>query len=456
MKILLISPPGKTSFVSPPLGLMYLAASLRKAGHQPIILDFLLEKFDQNSLFRTISQGIGIIGISVVTPLINNAISLADLIKKKFPEKIIVFGGPHPSLLPKETLENCQSIDFIVKGEGEERLNFLIGYLEGKRKADELDGIAFRKEGKIIDLPVKKYIENLDDLAFPARELVPIEKYSKFLASREKPATTLITSRGCPFHCIYCSKPIFGNTFRGRSPENVLREIEFLKEKYKIKEIIFYDDSFTLNKERIIKLCQLIIEKKLNIKWKCETRINLVDEELLRLMKGAGCYLIAYGIESGSQKNLNVLKKEITVEGVKRAIRITKKAGIETLGYFMIGIPGETEKEIKETINFAKNLNLDFAQFSIATAYPGTELYEIAQSQEKIPKDWSESFYALTGKVSFSLCDVPPEKVYSYLKKAYFSFYFRPKYIFNKVKKIRSINDVFYYLKNLKNLLKIT
>ena len=122
----------------------------------------------------------------------------------------------------------------------------------------------------------------------------------------------------------------------------------------------------------------------------------------------------------------------------------------------MIGIPGETEKEIKETINFAKNLNLDFAQFSIATAYPGTELYEIAQSQEKIPKDWSESFYALTGKVSFSLCDVPPEKVYSYLKKAYFSFYFRPKYIFNKVKKIRSINDVFYYLKNLKNLLKIT
>jgi len=456
MKILLINPPGKTSFVSPPLGLMYLAASLKKAGHQPLILDFLLEKFDQNSLFKIISQGIGIIGILSVTPLINNAIFLANLIKKKFPEKIIVFGGPHSSLLPKETLENCQSIDFIVKGEGEERLNFLIDYLEGKRKADELDGITFRKGGKIIDLPVKKYIENLDDLSFPARDLVLIKKYSKFLTSREKPATTLITSRGCPFHCIYCSKPIFGNIIRTRSPENILNEIEHLKEKYKIKEIIFYDDSFTLNRERIIKLCQLIIEKKLNIKWKCETRVNLVDEELLQLMKRAGCYLIGYGIESGNQKNLNVLKKGITLEGVKRAINMTKKTGIETLGYFMIGIPGESEKEIKETINFAKDLNLDFAQFSIATAYPGTELYQIAKTIGRVSENWENSFYALGGqKETLSLCELNSANLKKYLRVAYSSFYFRPRFVFNKIKKIRSVSDFLYYLKGVKSLLKI-
>jgi len=456
MKILLISPPGKTSFISPPLGLMYLAASLRKAGHQPLILDFLLEKFNQDFLFKTINRGVELIGISAVTPLIHNAIFLANLIKKKFPEKIIVFGGPHPSLLPKETLENCESVDFIVKGEGEERLNSLIDYLEGKRKEDELDGIAFRRNGAIIDLPPKKYIENLDNLPFPARELVPIEKYSEILESREKPATILIASRGCPFHCIYCSKPIFGNVFRARSPENILKEIELLKEKYKIKEIIFYDDIFTLNRERIIKLCQLLIEKKLNISWKCETRVNFIDEELLQLMRRAGCYLIGYGIESGNQRVLNILKKGTTIEGIEKAIKVTKRAGIEVLGYFIIGIPGETEKEIKETIRFAKSLDIDYALFSIATPYPETELYQIAKSLGKVPETWENSFYTLVNSENtISLCDLDSEILRQYQKKAYRSFYFRPSYMGKKLLKMKSLTILKRYLRGVKTILKI-
>lgn len=456
MKILLINPPGKTSFITPPLGLLYLAASLRKAGHQPLILDFLLEKFDQNSLFKIITQGVKVIGISAVTPLIHNAIFLADLIKKKFPEKIIVLGGPHPTLLPKETLENCQGVDFIIKGEGEERINSFIDYLEGKKKEEGLDGIAFKKDGEIIDLPQKKYIENLDNLPFPARELVSIEKYSEVLDSAKKPATTLITSRGCPFKCIYCSKPVFGNFFRARTPENILKEIEFLKEKYKIKEIIFYDDSFTLDRERIIKLCQLLIEKNLNISWKCETRVNLIDEELLQLMKKAGCHLIGYGIESGNQEILNILKKGITIAAIQKAVKMTKKAKIDALGYFMLGIPGETEKEIKETINFAKSLNLDFVQFSIATAYPGTELYALAETQGKLPKDFQGAFYALGSQEEItSLCDLTPQILKSYLKKAYRSFYLRPSYISQKISKIRSSTDIIFYLKGLRKLIKL-
>lgn len=456
MKILLIYPPGKTSFITPPLGLMYLAASLRKAGHQPQILDFLLEKFDKDSLFRIINQGIEIIGISAVTPLIDNAISLANLIKQKFPEKIIVFGGPHPTLLPKETLERCENIDFIVKGEGEERLNSLIDYLEGKKKEEELDGIALRRKGEIIELPQKKYIEDLDNLPLPARELVPIEKYSEILESEEKPATTLIASRGCPFHCIYCSKPIFGNIFKGRSPENILKEIEFLKEEYKIREIIFYDDIFTFNRERIIKLCQLLIEKKLNIRWKCETRVNFIDEELLKVMKKAGCYLIGYGIESGNQRVLNILRKGTTIAVIEKAIKMTKKVGIGVLGYFMLGIPGETEKEIKETINFAKSLDIDYALFSIATPYPATELYHIAKSLGKIPKTWENSFYTLVNSENtISLCDLDPEILRQYQKKAYRSFYFRPSYIGKKLLKMKSPTILKRYLRGVKTILKI-
>lgn len=456
MKILLIQPPGKTSFITPPLGLMYLAASLKKDGHQPMILDFLLKRFDQNFLFKIIAQDFKVIGITAVTPFIQNAISLSDLIKKKFPEKVIMLGGPHPSLLPKETLENCPGIDFIVRGEGEERLNSLIDYLEGKKKEEELDGIALRRNGAIIDLPSPKYIENLDSLPFPARELVPIEKYSEVLESEEKPATTLISSRGCPFHCIYCSKPIFGNIFRARSPENILEEIEFLKEEYKIKEIIFYDDIFTFDKERIKKLCQLFIEKKLNIRWKCETRVNFVDEELLHLMKKAGCYLIGYGIESGSQRVLGILKKGITIEMVEKAVGMTKKAGIGVLGYFMIGIPGETEEELKETINFAKNLDIDFALFSIATPYPGTELYQIAKSMGKIPQSWDGSFYALIDSPNIlSLCDLDSQTLRNYLRMAYRSFYFRPSFIGKKLLKLRSPKTFKRYLRDLKTILKI-
>ena len=455
MNTLLIYPPGKTSFITPPLGLMYLGAYLKKAGHVPEVLDFLLNKFDEDLLFEKVKKA-ELIGISAVTPLIANAIKLANLIKDKFPEKIIVLGGPHPTLLPKETLDSCKNIDYIVKGEGEERLNWLIEYLEGKRSKENLDGIYFKKNGGTIDLPQKSRLENLDLLLFPARDLVPIEKYSKFLESRKKPATTIITSRGCPFLCTYCSKPIFGRLCRERSPENILEEIVFLKEKYHIKEVIFYDDTFTLNRERVKKLCQLLIEKRADISWKCETRVNLVDEELLQLMKRAGCYLIGYGIESGNQKILDVLKKGITIAEIEGAVQMTRKAGIEILGYFMLGIPGEGEKEIRETIKFAKSLNIDYAQFSIATAFPGTELYQIAKAKNRIPKDWQDSFYALgqTKKV-ISLCELDPETLQKYLKKAYRSFYFRPSYIKRKILEIKSPKTFWRYLKGLKTLSKI-
>jgi len=455
MKILLINPPGKTSFIAPPLGLMSLAASLRNSGHFPKILDYLIENFNQDSIIKNVQKA-DLIGITAVSPHINNALNLASLIKKEFPDKIIVLGGAHASLLPQETIKNNPFIDFLIRGEGEIRIIQLIEYIQNQRKLEELDGIVFKKDGEIINLQPKKFIQNLDDLPIPAYDLIPFKKYSLYLQGQFQPAITMLTSRGCPFNCIYCSKPVFGSFLRTRSPESILEEIFFLKKSYNIKEIIFYDDTFTLNRQRIIDLCRLLIQENLKINWKCETRVNLVDEELLKIMKKAGCYLISYGLESGNQRILDVLKKGINLKEIKKAVQLTHEVEIETLGYFMLGIPGETEKEIEQTIDLAKKLKLDYAQFSIATAYSGTELYEIARSKGKLPKDFSAGFYALTKQKNIvSLCDINVEALKKYLKKAYYSFYLRPFYLWKRLKNIKTLNDLYYNLRGIKMLLKI-
>jgi radical SAM superfamily enzyme YgiQ (UPF0313 family) len=445
------------SFVSPPLGLLYIAAALKKNGHNVSVIDYSLEKLDHKNLAARIEQEkTGLVGISTVTPKIYDAMELAEFIKKEFPEMIIAAGGPHATLLPEAVLKDCPSIDFIVQGEGEFALNALVERLENNLTADGLDGIAFRKGKEIINNPLKEYIADLNSIPMPDRELIDINRYSGFLKTSVSPATTIMTSRGCPYRCIYCSKPVTGEKVRATTPENVIKEIKFLMSQYGIKEIIFYDDSFTINRKRAIKICDLIIKNDIKVKWQCETRVNLVDEELLIKMRKAGCYVIAYGIESGSDRVLKVLKKGVTTDQMKKAVKLTKRAGIQIVGYFMLGIPSETEEEIKETINFAKSLNLNYAQFAVATAFPGTELYKMAKDQNKINEDWSKSIYALGGKPLVSLSDVPIDRLDHYVKKAYRSFYYRPSYILKKISGIRSFKDLIYNLKGFKTLLKIS
>ena len=456
MNILLINPPGKISFISPPLGLLYIAASLKEDGHNVSIVDYNLEKIKQDDLCRiVVERKIEAVGISVVTPKVHGAMELAKFVKRKFPEIIVIAGGPHATLVPEELMKECPAIDFIIQGEGEIRSKELFSKLKNKTDYGNVDGLVFRRGGQIINNKAKDYIADLNTLAMPAREVVDIKHYASKLKTSVYPATTMMTSRGCPFRCIYCSKPVTGSRIRSVSPEKVLEEIEKLVSRHGIREIIFYDDSFTVDKPRIMKICDMILKRKIKIRWQCETRVNLVDQEMLNKMKEAGCYLVAYGIESGSDRVLAILKKGIIKEQVIKAIEISKKASIQIIGYFMMGIPGETEEEIKQTISFAKELDIDFAQFSIATAYPGTELYQIAKAQNKINPDWSKSIYALGGKPLISLSDVPVDKLYYYIKKAYSSFYFRPAYILKKINSIKSIRDLIYNARGLFTLLKI-
>jgi len=273
------------------------------------------------------------------------------------------------------------------------------------------------------------------------------------------PSIPIITSRGCPYRCIYCSKSVFGGKYRANSPTYVVDEIEHLMEKFNVREIAFYDDVFTLDKKRVFAICEELGRRRIEIPWTCETRVNLVNKDLVEKMKKAGCYMIAYGVESGTQEILNNLKKDITLEQATRAFELTHKIGIQTIAYFMIGSPGETPKKIEETIKFAKKLDSDFVQFSITTPFPGTELFNLAIKEGIVSKDWDDYIYAGLRSIdypAFETNTLNNEDLKRWDIQAYRSFYLRFHYLFKRIKKIRSFSEMKTHVKGLLMLLEMT
>ena len=474
MKILLLNPPFKGKFSrssrSPavtrggtiyyPIWLAYCAGVLDNAGFEIKIIDSPAQKFDLEKTLRLAQEfNPDLIIIDTSTPSIKNDIRAAEAIKNRLSETFITLVGTHPSALPEETLRLSDKINAVAKGEYDYTIRDLARCLKNNEDLKKVDGLIFRDGENIIHNKPRELIQNPNELPFVSsvyKKYLNIKNY--FFAASDYPMVMIMTGRGCAYRCFFCLYPqtFHSRVYRPRSAENVVEEIELLKRDFGIKEIIFYDDTITFDRERIWKICRLLIEKRLNIKWKCETRVNLVDKELLQKMSEAGCYMVAFGIESGSQRVLDILRKGITLQQIENAVGWANGASISVLGYFMLGIPGETEEEIEATIKLAKRLNIDYAQFSIATAFPGTELYEIAKKAGKIDTDWSKSFYALSGvKIETSLSDVPIEKLRKYVKKAYRSFYFRPRFVFKKIAGLRSASDLFYNLKGLRTLLKI-
>jgi radical SAM superfamily enzyme YgiQ (UPF0313 family) len=271
------------------------------------------------------------------------------------------------------------------------------------------------------------------------------------------PFGAMVTSRGCPYRCAYCSKPVFGSKFRAQSPDRVIEEMEYLIEKFGVKEIAFYDDSFTLDKKRIHAIADKIIAKKLKIAWTCETRVNLVDKELLKHMKQAGCYTVAYGIESASPEIIKTLQKDITLEQVEKAIRAHKEVGLQVVGYFMLGSPGETPETIQQTIDFAKKLKVDFAQFSVTTPFPGTELYEIYKRNNPGEIDWARFVYAGTDNPTspvFESDNLTREDIEKWTSRAYRQFYLRPSYLWQRLQRCTNWGEIRMNFKGLVMLLK--
>jgi len=449
MKILLIYPQhGKsTTTLSrvlknkiPPLGLLYIGTALEKRGHKVKLINAEIENLSLDKLTKlTKDYEPQAIGISTTTPIFKKARETARYLKKNFPNTPIIFGGSHLASFPKISLE-FKEIDYGIVGEGEITICELIEALEQKKNLETIKGMVFKKNNKIIQTSSRKLIPDLDKLPIPAWHLIQLEKYRDIM-SRKKHFATMMSSRGCPYNCLWCDpEGRFGKKFRGRSPDHIFKEIELLYKKYNIKEILFYDDTFTIDRQRIIDLSKKLIEKKLDLIWECRTRVNLVDKELIKLMARAGCYRIRFGIESGNEKVLKFVRKGITKDQAKKAINWCKQYKIETFTYFMLGLPTETEETMKETINFALELNPDYTTFSPTSVFNhGNDLFKWAVENNYIAKDYWERFVRGENLNPFPILEtkaLSSDTVIRYSKLAYKKFYLRPSFIWKSLKKV--------------------
>ncbi len=457
MKIVLVNPPQFTKYPQPPMGLAVIAAVLEKEGYQVTIVDANALRIEPESLIPYVGDA-DVVGLTAMTPTINTAINIARQVKRTSPNLFVILGGAHATLLPEETLASTLEIDVIVRGEGEKSVIELLQALEHEQPLDDILGITYRKDGQVVSNPTRPTNVELDSLPFLAYHLLPWQRYKPHPPhGRTLPFAAIITSRGCPYSCAYCSKPIFGNKFRAQSPERVIEEVAHYKERFGVKEIAFYDDVFTLNKKRAYAIAEGIIKRGLKIHWTCETRVDLVDKELLHHMKQAGCYAIAYGIESASQEILNILNKDITLEQVEEAVGITKEVGLQTVGYFMIGSPGESPETITKTIQLAKDLKLDFAQFAITTPFPGTELYKSYLESKKNSVSWENFIYAGTGSEVtpvFESDGLSRTALQDWVRRAYKEFYLRPSYLWQRIRHITCLGDLKVNIKGLSMLLR--
>ncbi|MFA6227919.1 MAG: radical SAM protein [Patescibacteria group bacterium] len=405
MKIALIFTPSiyQTKETMPPLGLAWLAAVLQKNGFNDVyIIDSVINKYDNQKIIELLKeQGADLIGLSFGTQNRFYAFQLAELIKKNFPSVPLVAGGPHVTLTADDTLRQIQSIDIIVRGEGEFTFLELIQAIERGNDIRMINGLSYRNsQGEIFHNTERTPIIDLDVLPFPARELLPIKNYQQKIPLSDKICTSMITSRGCPNNCIYCSTASqWGHNIRFRSPKNIVDEIEIIVNKYGLEGVGFFDDCFTVDKKRVIAICQEIINRGLKIGWWCEARANTLDPEVLAWMKRAGCEYIAMAIESGSNEVLKRIKKMITVEQGIAAAKMIHAVGIKQKIFFMHGLPGETYEDIKKTVFLSRYLldrvGVEEATQGVTIIYPHTEIETIAKELNILPQDfsWSRIFH---------------------------------------------------------------
>lgn len=456
MKVLLINPKSGIEKPMMPLGIGYLAAFLLKNNIDVDIIDASAEDISYEKLVnKTLEIKPDLVGISMLTPTFQSSKKTIEMIKEKLPDVKIVVGGPHASALPQEVMNEIPEIDFLVCKEGEHTSLELVNAIKNNGDLSKIKGLVYRDKGKIMQNPPRAVIEDLDTIPFPAREKFPMHLYKTHPPyGRKNPIVNIITSRGCPYSCAYCSKSVFGKRLRMVSPKRVVDEMELVIKKYNAKEIRFYDDDFTLDMDRAEKICDEMLDRKIKILWSCTTRVDLVNENLLRKMKKAGCWLISYGVESSNQKFLDEIGKGITIEQIRKAFKLTKEIGIKTLAFFMLGLPGETKETIEDNIKFSIELDPDFVNWSLTTIFPDTPLVNIIK--EHMKKKGRIVPYTQKGKEVYRL-DWNKEPLYvyeenftidelqDYIRQAYKRFYFRPKYILKQLFKMKSPSELIYY-----------
>ncbi len=434
--------------VQQPLGLAYLAAVLEECGHELQLIDAAVSRLDNNQILAMVKNfHPNIIGITALTPVYQIALSLANNLKEGLGLPIVI-GGPHVTAIPQQTMEN-KCFDFAVLGEGERTFPELVEALEKDQEMSKVRGIAYRQGEKVVATGPQPPIDNLDVIPFPARHLLPpLAEYQPSPAAYKRlPQATMMTSRGCPYHCAFCDHSVFGNRFRARTARNVVDEIELLASKYGVNEIRFWDDMFNMDPIRVISICDEMISRGLDMPWTCLARADHMNAEILDAMASAGCWQIDYGIESGNQAILNGIMKGQTLDLVEKVVKMTRKAGVGVRGFFMLALPGETESTMRDTLRFAKKLNLTSAVFHLTTPFPGTTLFNLARNSGELREDVSYDAYMLgfSDDVPYVPKALNAQLIKDFQQTAYGEFYLRPSFLMKRILEIRSLGDIQRY-----------
>lgn len=435
---------------SPSLGVAYLAGMLQKNGFSCAVLDMTVSGISQNDVLEKITQEKPLaVGISVNLFNAKAGITLSRRIKEKYHNNLpVIFGGAFPTSHPEKFLTEGLA-DCVVIGEGEYTLLEIIRCFKEKSAGGlcEISGLAYREKDRIFYTQRRERIRDLDSLPFPAWGVFPpLSLYRT--RSRKSPAAPLLTSRGCPFNCIYCSKDVFKSEFITRSPQNVIEEIDNLVKVFHVRQLDIMDDNFTQNRDRAEAILDLLMQRRydLAINLQLGVRADSVDEKLLRKMKAAGVYKIAFGVESGDSGVLKNIKKQLDLDVVLKNARLAKKTGMLVYGFFMFGLPGDTCATMQKTIDLAMKMNPHIANFVITIPFPGTSLYDLIKQEGNLLIDTADGLQSgfYSQKVFYELGDTKAEDVLRYYNLAYRSFYGRISKIMDLLFGIRSLSELWW------------
>jgi len=436
LKVTLVNPPYPLNAHSHPpfipLGLAYLGAVGEKEGHEINVIDCQAERLNQDTFRQRIKkEKPDVVGVTSTTLLYKSAKKILEIAKEEHPNATTMIGGSHVTFWDENALKECSSIDVIIRREGELTFIELLQRLQEKKNFAGVLGTTFRgKDGKILRNEDRPFLQDLDSLPSPAYHLLPIDAFHRM----GKTIFPLVTSRGCTQWCDFCSTVrMFGRGYRMRSAENVVDEMQFIHDKYGIDQVTFYDDAFSVDRERVLKICKELRDRKLDLIWDCGTRVDMVDRELMKTMRAAGCIAVWLGVESGSETMLKAMNKSIKLDQTRRAYKIAHEEGLMTIANVVLGFPGETEKTAKETINFVKELNPDDVGFYIATPYPGTPMHD-----QVVKNGWlkvTDFDKYDTATPTFETPYLSMEKLAELRYKAYQQFYLRPGYVLKMLRK---------------------
>lgn len=436
--------------VAPPTGLCYIAAMLRKEGYEVSIVDGCAERLGVEEIVKRVVAGVpGLVGVTCKSLFMPNVMKLCPLLKEALPNVPIVAGGSHVTALPEETLRELPLIDAIVMGEGEQTFSLLTAALLGGRPLEGIEGLCIRRDGVPWMTPRRGRIERLDELPYPAFDLLPdlaTHYWPALTSTKRLPAFSLMTSRGCQYRCTFCDRSVFGNHVTYHGAEYILSLIRMLRRLGDTRYIYFEDDNFLLNPE-LDTLLGKLREFRLPIEFSCQSRVDSVDDELLKTLRASGCRQIFYGIETGSKRLLQAMKKGIRVDDVPEVIAKTRGAGIESMALLILGYPGETVESLEETLALLKSCRFDDVGLFYFAPLPGSEVYKDAAAQGTFNGRWDQiGGFDRPVYVPHGLTE---EILRKYYERFYGACYFRPHQVGNPFKRFPTVAHLRAYARYL-------